>query len=466
MNLYKRIMLSIFRRPIKNGLLFILIFMLGTFSGSSYLISKCINNVEIAMKSNIDTYAVIKYKDYDHYLNELNNYEFKESQSNLLYIYDELSLENYISKNNINFATECNHDGTFKSNISLPNKNSFYDYLSNSVSLLGIDEDTIVFDDLFKITDGNTNVIDEIIENDYAVAINEDYRYDDGTEIKIGDKINIEYRNYEVDFGNEDLIFNTKNNIKYELTVVAKYETSNSNNEKYDIMYSQTSPLIISNSSLTQISKETEKSDISKNLVHDYTNYIYTNIIFKLDSVDSLNNFQDRYMELTKNMPYFEMITTADGYFEIKEILDNMNFVSKTILIISSISAVLIGMLIIYLYIKDRKLEIGLLTVLGEKRQTIITQIICEIGLITLLGLSCSIFSSIAVGNAISANLVANQVESFENTYNEEIKENFEVNITKEYIFIMYSLGMLVMSISCVLPSKILLKSNPKDNLI
>lgn len=463
---YKRIILSILRRPIKSGLLLVLIFILGAFSGTSYLISNFVKEIELNMKKSIDTYAVIKYKDYDKYLTELNENEYKNSQSNLFKIYEVLSSNDYVSMNNINFATECSHIGTFKSNLSLLDGNSFYDYLDNTVPLLGIDNNTSIFQNLYTIVDGTTNINEEVENNEFAVVVNKDYKYDDGKEVRIGDKIYIDYRNYEVDFNDEDIIYSTNNSIRYELTVIAKYDITNTNKELYDLMYSQTKPLIISNSLLTKISNESEKSDINKNLIHDYTNFIYTNIIFKLDSVDSLNFFQNQYMDLAKDMPYFEMITTADGYLEIKGVLDNLNLISNTILIITLLSSVLIGMLVIYLYIKDRKFETGLLLALGEKANIIMAQVVCEIGIITLLGLSCSVFTSNVIGKIIAEKIVANQVQLFEETYSEELENNYELNITKEYLIVMYSLGIMIISISCVLPVNNLLKSNPKDTLI
>ena len=94
MTLVKRIILSITRRPIKSLLLLVLSFALGTFIGSSYLISRAVNGLETNIKHNLDTYVVISYKDIDEYKN-LNNVEYKDNQNKFLEKYNEISMKEY-----------------------------------------------------------------------------------------------------------------------------------------------------------------------------------------------------------------------------------------------------------------------------------------------------------------------------------------------------------------------------------
>ena len=128
MTLVKRIILSITRRPIKSLLLLVLSFALGTFIGSSYLISRAVNGLETNIKHNLDTYVVISYKDIDEYKN-LNNLEYKDNQNKFLEKYNEISMKEYVDNSSLLQYTKYTSFSSWNSNISHPSISFFVDYL-------------------------------------------------------------------------------------------------------------------------------------------------------------------------------------------------------------------------------------------------------------------------------------------------------------------------------------------------
>ena len=148
MTLVKRIILSITRRPIKSLLLLVLSFALGTFIGSSYLISRAVNGLETNIKHNLDTYVVISYKDIDEYKN-LNNLEYKENQDKFLEKYNEISMKEYVDNSSLLQYTKYTSFSSWNSNISHPSISFFVDYLKYSVSIMGTD---LLFFDFYEET--------------------------------------------------------------------------------------------------------------------------------------------------------------------------------------------------------------------------------------------------------------------------------------------------------------------------
>lgn len=94
---------------------------------------------------------------------------------------------------------------------------------------------------------------------------------------------------------------------------------------------------------------------------------------------------------------------------------------------------------------------------MGEYKKKIIIQLVCEVAILGLIGLSLSLIASSILGNVIM---------DYGLNIPSAIIEDYSVNIDIIYIFCMYGIGAVVIIISSIIPVWHLLKSRPKDILL
>lgn len=473
MSIIKRIYLSIIRNPYKSILLFLFFFSIGTFFGSSYLISSNIDSIEQNIEEQIDTYAVIRYKtDFIEKSWDKTSQDYENGQEQLFHIYTSLLENNSVKNTNIHLISDST--GKFVSNLTHKNWTIYEEISKGSLYLCGIDSNSLFNQQsIIEIVSGRFFSKEDIINKNQVIILSEDYTYNDGSKIEIGDKITIRYQNYIEKFEDEDYQYEMLNQKDYSFEVIGKYKINtmaiNSiwSNINYKYSYIPFSTLL--NIKEQIIIDDEYKTGESNNKI-----YAYDNIIFQLDSPENLDDFKNEYLKLTntyKNLDY-EILTSADGYYEIKNILDNLNQISILFMIISGGISIIISTLIVYLYLKNRKHEVAILLSIGEKKKNIFIQYICEILLVGILGLSFSTYSTKIVGNQMFNHVINKQLntldlESIDNVdYETEIRENANVELTMEYIMIFISGGMIVLCLSSSLPLINLFKAKPKDILL
>lgn len=465
MTMLKRIYLSIIRKPVKSLLLFALALVLGTFVGTSYLLGKSIYVLEDNM-SQLDAYATISYRDLDRY-EALNNSEIKEDQEKLMEKYKELSAMDYMIYDSIIYSSNPNKL-MLDSNLKHGRIGSFVEIIKNPVHILGID--TLFFDlfeEQYEIVEGRGISEDDIENRSYVAVIDFGYRYPDGTPVKIGDQIEVIYKNIQIVSLGEYEIENEKS---FTFEVIGKYKkNTNMQSILLESSFSRYS-LLIPNDVFNEVKTDIENDELAMGLDYQYENFICASMIFKLQSPDALENFRNDYLRVFHDTDYYEAVTTADEYFyQIKGNLDNMLMISNTTMYIAAFASIFIGSLVVYLYLKDRKKEIGILLSMGEHKRNIMIQLICEIALLGLLGLSFSIGISNIIGNMITNDIVTTQAESFKQSDNEYIQEfinQFSIDMDSTYVIFMYGIGSITIVLSGILPIRHLLKFKPKEVLL
>jgi len=108
----------------------------------------------------------------------------------------------------------------------------------------------------------------------------------------------------------------------------------------------------------------------------------------------------------------FFMITDASNRFApISGSMEMMREISDIILWSSIGASLLILSLLITLFLRDRRHEIGLYMALGEKKVKILFQIMIEIILVTFIALTLSIFIGSLLANVLSTTIMQQQME-------------------------------------------------------
>jgi len=195
----KYIFLSIIRN-FKRSIFFLLaIIILATFIGISYLIGNNVNQLNLVIKSKIDTYAVIQYTE-DYYLenkHSMSQMEYIEFSDKLYDIWNTLSKNEFVLSSNINLSNQGY--GEFVSNLNHKNwKIVDHEKLKGSILLSGITNNSLQEQQsIIEIVEGRSITKEDIDKKNNVIILHENYTYSNGLKINIGDIINIKYQNYE-----------------------------------------------------------------------------------------------------------------------------------------------------------------------------------------------------------------------------------------------------------------------------
>jgi len=186
-------------------------------------------------------------------------------------------------------------------------------------------------------------------------------------------------------------------------------------------------------------------------------------------------------------LPEFWIVNDLTGTFsQISTSMETLNSIADGVLLAATGATVLILSLLITLFLKDRRHEIGIYLALGEKKTKIILQILFEVVTTAFIGITFSIF----VGNAISANISREMIrtelaqpveqdpwrnpwiEGLEdlgfgrNLSPEEMLNAFDTSLNANAIVLLYVVGLGTVVISTLIPIVYVAKLNPKKVLL
>ena len=147
----------------------------------------------------------------------------------------------------------------------------------------------------------------------------------------------------------------------------------------------------------------TEEEDIPRLINQEQ---LMSNFRFFLRDPYYLESFHQKAEQILP--PQFEVMDLSPVYGSLTTALDNLSDISGFITVTAMLSFVLIMILLLFLYLSDRKGEIGIYLSLGERKLNVILQLITEV----LLPCSAALILSIAVGNIVADNLSQQMVRN------------------------------------------------------
>lgn len=214
---------------------------------------------------------------------------------------------------------------------------------------------------------------------------------------------------------------------------------------------------------------------------------LYMSPFFMLKNPKDIQHFIE---DAQKKLP--EGTTFISDYKEVKRAIEKtqlFTFIADIIFIVSVVMTVLVLTLLLMLFMRDRKSEIGLLSALGEKKKKIAIQIIIETFVISLIGISVAVGIGGVVSQQFSKEIAKTQVASLKEE--DEKDQNFEpklgdlapIKIEKELdsnylvnnakysvqgqdILFIYVISILSVGVASVVPVIYILRLKPKKILL
>ncbi|MCL1904054.1 MAG: ABC transporter permease [Oscillospiraceae bacterium] len=207
------------------------------------------------------------------------------------------------------------------------------------------------------------------------------------------------------------------------------------------------------------------------------------------------NNDLEEFIVAVEGMfgEYYWVIDNDLDFDNIVAPLRNMSTLANIILYVGIGASLIILSLLITLFLRDRRNEIGIYLALGERKGRVIAQILAEVMLVSILGITISLFSGNFISATLTNSMIDNQVKAqqtqensrrnappsygFENNqlkqmgYGadvslEDMAENYKVTLGTNIIIIFYAGGIITVLLSTLIPILYILRLNPRKILM
>lgn len=328
---------------------------------------------------------------------------------------------------------------------------------------------------ILKINEGRGFTEEEIKKADNVIIISEEVAAFNN--LNIGDtiKMGIDLQNNRGDYFGF-----TEDTYKIVGIFEAKKEYErDENGELMELANKYLDTIYMPNDSLQnihlKIMQEKEKHNIE-----EYDNFRSV-AIYYLNSKENLDNFKnENTLKLPKGFAFADNssnLTTLSGPIQ------NMEDIADTIVKASIIASVIVIGLIMILFCKERKQEMGIYLALGERKINIALQILIETLIVAFVGVTISIFTGSLIAKNISNQIVENQFVinsgnkksaygSDKPTISEiipeeqEIEVECEVNLDINTILSIYVIALGSITVSVLIPICYTLKLNPRKILM
>ncbi|MDH6363141.1 putative ABC transport system permease protein [Enterococcus sp. PF1-24] len=493
MNFIQRAWASVVRRKGKSTILFLVIFILGNVIAGAIAIQQSTANVEKKVKADLGAVATIEY-DWQT--------EMQEESSDEVVMYENLTEEQINEVGKLPYVKEYDYaiQGYFSvtdlKTVGMPEEEAdMYEGIGKMVLANGTNlKEPIPFKEKkVVLTDGRTFTDEEISAKKYVAVVSNSFAQENG--LALGDEFIIDSNldDYKEDGSIE------KNKINdFAITVVGLYdpiklETKTSDDEKnsmnndpyFDMM--QLNTFYMPNSVIKELTnldlekiKEIKPELYIKDDGSDFTeeDNFYAIPTYFLKSPEDADAFKEEANNLVPK--YQKVVVSTDKFDEVGGSLQKMSKIAGYVVIIAVIAALVIISLVVILFLRDRKHELGIYLSLGEKRKNVLLQVIIELLVISLVAMCLSLVTGNFLGKMVSESLLrsdalATNVSNMNGFYHdptalmnnisltaEDVQAAYQVNFSVSYIISFLVVGLLTVLGSAILPLLYILRLNPK----
>ena len=426
----KRAFLYLKRNTVRTLILFIVMSVLGVFISGSVIVRESSENVRQRFLKKAGARITLAYMLEDDisylYYWQSEHRDHEETFNEYYEAVQELIEDDYVIDHTYSLYKLGISDCLYSRKDIL--KNGFDGLQDHNILLFGVDMPEFI--DLQTndvcIVEGRSFTRDEISNGVPVCIVNEDLRiYDENggyREVQVGDIITAENVVYQTD---DRGLYSVNSERALErqgqqLKVIGLFHVSTEmeKNTIYRTVMLNRNKIYVPNKLVTDLHRQYLEMESR----HDFyrsgeygssatTSMGLTNIVLQAKDTSSLwlfsQHINDRLQYLNyseynqtagSNPPlninvinvYFSLIRSTDAFQNISWVLKSLDAFSNVILYVSIVAFVIILSLIIYLFLKTRKTEIGILMSLGTRKSTIIAQIMLELFLVGILAFSSS----------------------------------------------------------------------------
>lgn len=468
MKLFKRILVSVWRRRVPSLVILLTTFLLGNVLAVSMSITQSAKGVEDNLLSSIGgKVSIMSDVSNPDQINIMSNDEYNQ-EMNLYYdVYQKLCNRDIVRY--CDFSLHFENVAFVQEGYSVPRNNN---EMVRSL-LHGIDNENLLdeLDGKIALVEGNRFTKEEIQNGERVVLVSNEVKYN-GEDIKVGDTIDFSYY-YEV-FENE---YEMHKGEPMTFKVVGIYQPVRN---KYSDVHQGIYPFYVPNNALIELVKEYNQAIENKMVLGNNKLWFNSSIVqvHKADDLDLLihaaNTYQEKYgisYESTKSF-----VNRLLGPIE------TFSNISEKIYIFSLIAMTIVVGLISFYFIRDRKHEIGIYLSLGIKKIELILQIILETLCVGMLGILLSLGTGKVISEGYSNYLLDTTVTITNeerdkyttgmmaidpnNLNQSDIINDYEIVFTIEDIQNVFVLGGVTLILSSIFPLVYIMSLKPKNIML
>ena len=212
--------------------------------------------------------------------------------------------------------------------------------------------------------------------------------------------------------------------------------------------------------------------------------------IFILEDPLLIDEFREAIADVIP--PFWVVEDLSSTFDDIASSMETMQNIANWILYVSIGATLLILSLLITLFLRDRRYEMGVYLALGEKKGRIILQILLEVVVTSFVGITFAVFAGNIISSQISSNMLMNEITAQREANNDpwgggwssnwsildeigipttelsisEMMEAFEVRLSLYTVGLFYGVGLGAVILSTVVPIIFVVSLNPKKVLM
>jgi len=209
-------------------------------------------------------------------------------------------------------------------------------------------------------------------------------------------------------------------------------------------------------------------------------NIFFQNFFVLNDPMD----FEEFDLAVRNLSGFWRVADFSSGFRGISASMDSMQEIADLIFFMATSASFLITVLLVLLFLRDRKHEIGIYLALGEKKKRIVFQMILELIPLAVIGMTVALFIGNITAARLSREMLMQQMIQEQDTFLfledgnpleffgyrfelllEEMIENFEIRFDMQSVVLFYSIGVSAFLIAIIIPIVYTIHTNPKELL-
>ncbi|MCL2403654.1 MAG: ABC transporter permease [Coriobacteriia bacterium] len=203
--------------------------------------------------------------------------------------------------------------------------------------------------------------------------------------------------------------------------------------------------------------------------------------VFVLNNSEDIPAFRTAVEDM---LPEFWTVTDmGDSFADVASSMESIGSLANIILYIAAGASILILSLLITLFLRERKKEIGIYLALGEKRGKVIAQMMLEVLAVALIAIALALFAGNLLAGGISETMLRNDMMASQGGFDdmsfsvstlewmgfggpsasaEEVLANYNVALDTDTILFFFAAAIGTVVIATIIPMLYILRLNPR----
>lgn len=214
----------------------------------------------------------------------------------------------------------------------------------------------------------------------------------------------------------------------------------------------------------------------------------YYEPLFILNDPQDLKQFREEVSALLPS-EYLKVSDTGEMLEKVAAPMESVQWIASIVLYVAVGAALVILSLLITLFLRDRKHEIGIYLSLGEKKLKVVGQIVMEVMVIALVAITLSLVSGNILSGGISQKMIQDQIvadqeqQGMDGGYmysyssldykgygisvtTDDIVDSYRVSLDGSTILLFYAVGAATVLLSTMVPILYIVRLNPKKIML